>query len=174
MIEAHLPGLLTILAPRHPERGADLGRGLRAAGHEVAQRSAGETPGPETEIFLADTIGELGLFYRLAPVAFLGRTLAPHGGSNPLEPARLGCAVVHGPHTENFASIFRAMDESSAALVTPDAKELAHTVTGLLTDTDRRGTLTQSAASFAGRMDGTLDKTAALVLGALGERGEAA
>lgn len=163
-----LPGLLSVIVPRHPERGAGIAGELRGLGLSVAQRSAGSAVDAETDIFMADTIGELGLFYRLAPAALVGRTLAPHGGSNPLEPARLDCAVVHGPHTENFASIFRDMDEAGAALPVRDSHELADAVHGLLTDDARRGTLSATAASFAGRMDGLLDKTAALVLDALG------
>ncbi|MFP3943023.1 MAG: 3-deoxy-D-manno-octulosonic acid transferase [Alphaproteobacteria bacterium] len=173
-LAAHLPGLLTVLAPRHPERGGEIARELRAAGHAVAVRSAGDLPRPATEIYLADTMGELGLFYRLAPVAFVGRSLSPHGGSNPLEPARLDCAVLHGPHTENFASIFRDMNAAGAAIVVHDSRELADRLHELLTDEGRRGTLIESAASFAGRMDGMLEETSSLVLEVLGERGEIA
>jgi 3-deoxy-D-manno-octulosonic-acid transferase len=172
-VAERLPGLLTVIVPRHPERGSGIAGELRAAGHAVALRSAGEAPGPGTHIYVADTMGELGLFYRLAPVALVGRSLSPHGGSNPLEPARLGCAVVHGPHTENFASIFRDMDAAAAAMSVADARQLAHIVHWLLTDEARRGTLTANAASFAGRMDGLSEKTAALVLDVLGKGGMA-
>ena len=89
------PGLLTIIAPRHPDRGPALAAELNAP-----RRAAGQDPPSDAGIWIADTMGELGLWYRLAPIAFVGRSLiAPGGGQNPLEPARLGCAIAVGPYT---------------------------------------------------------------------------
>lgn len=107
--------LLCILVPRHPERGNEIAAVLRARGLSVAQRSRGEDPGPNTAIFLADTLGELGLWYRLAPVSFVGGSLVPVGGHNPYEPAALGSAILHGPHVGNFADIYRKLDAADAA-----------------------------------------------------------
>jgi 3-deoxy-D-manno-octulosonic-acid transferase len=84
-----VPGLLAILAPRHPERSAAVAAVLRRRGHTVARRSAGELPGPDTDIWLADTLGEMGLWLRLAPVAFIGGSLARAGGHTPFEAAAL-------------------------------------------------------------------------------------
>lgn len=106
------PGLLTIIVPRHPGRADTIAEMLRSNGLNVARRSLREPVTPRTEIYLADTLGELGLFYRLAPVAFIGGSLVPRGGQNVLEAARLGAAVLAGPHMENFQSI---ADELTAA-----------------------------------------------------------
>ncbi len=106
---ARHPGLVTIIAPRHPERGAEIA--ALAGGLATARRAAGEAPVPGG-VYIADTLGELGLFYRAAPFAFIGGSLVPHGGQNVIEPARLGCPVLVGPHTENFTA---AVAELAAA-----------------------------------------------------------
>ena len=108
LIDAHrrlrgdFPRLLTIIAPRHPDRGPGILEIAHAAGLEAALRSRGELPGPGTEIYVADTLGELGLIYRLAPIVFMGGSLASHGGQNPIEPIKLGAAILHGPHCLEF------------------------------------------------------------------------
>ena len=133
--------LLLVLAPRHPDRGDAIEAALRADGWTVARRSRGEPVEARTEIYLADTLGEMGLWYRLCPVTFLGGSLVPVGGHNPFEPAALGSAILHGPHVENFAGIFARLERGGgaraveadrlgpelAALLEPDrAARLAH------------------------------------------------
>jgi 3-deoxy-D-manno-octulosonic-acid transferase len=95
------PGLLTIVVPRHPERG----EAIAALAGGAPRRSLGQPPPRGGGVWVVDTVGELGLIYRLAPLAFVGGSLVPHGGQNPAEPARLGRAVAVGPHTENFADM---------------------------------------------------------------------
>ncbi|UWQ21716.1 3-deoxy-D-manno-octulosonic acid transferase [Jannaschia sp. W003] len=107
--------LLMILVPRHPDRAPAIAGGLRAAGWKVARRSSGEPIRPETQVYLADTMGELGLWYRLAPVSFVGGSLVPVGGHNPFEPAALGSAILHGSHVENFADIYRRLQDAGGA-----------------------------------------------------------
>ncbi|HUN44471.1 MAG TPA: 3-deoxy-D-manno-octulosonic acid transferase [Acetobacteraceae bacterium] len=125
------PDVLTVLAPRHPERGTAIA--AEAAPLPVTRRGLGEGPPAGPGIWLADTLGELGLWYRLAPVAFVGRSLiAPGGGQNPLEPARLGCAVVVGPHTGNFEAHVALLREAEALTVVRDAGELAGFVADML------------------------------------------
>src|SRR5690606_27518370 len=97
--------LLTIVVPRHPDRGGEVAAMLARRGLVVARRSAGEVLRSGVEVYVADGIGELGLFYRLAPVAFVGGSLVPHGGHNPLEPAQLSAAILSGPHSFNFEEI---------------------------------------------------------------------
>src|SRR3546814_907857 len=97
-LKARLPGLITLLAPRHPHRAGQIRRELEALGLVVAQRSRGEPIDPATDVYLADSIGELGLWYRLAEVVFVGGSLVAHGGQNLLEPAKLDCAILAGPH----------------------------------------------------------------------------
>jgi 3-deoxy-D-manno-octulosonic-acid transferase len=99
------PGLLTIVAPRHPARGAAIAAMLRGRGLRVARRAAGEPISASTEIYLADTMGELGLFFPLAGIAFIGGSLVPKGGHNPFEAARLDCTILHGPDMRNCAAM---------------------------------------------------------------------
>jgi 3-deoxy-D-manno-octulosonic-acid transferase len=126
--------LLTVIVPRHPARGAEIRAALTADGLAVAQRSRGERATPATGIYLADTLGEMGLFYRAAPIAFVGGTLAPIGGHNPIEPVQLDAAVIHGPHTQNAAGIYAALDAGGGAIAVADAAELAAAVARLLDD----------------------------------------
>ncbi len=114
-LRANFPGLLTLIAPRHPERGADIAAIAAAAGLSVAMRSRGELPNRNTEIYVADTVGELGLIYRVAPAVFIGGSLVKHGGQNPIEAAKLGAAILHGPHVWNFAEIYAALDDAHGA-----------------------------------------------------------
>src|SRR5690606_31618462 len=90
------PRLVTVVVPRHPGRGAEIAALMGRQGLAVARRGAGESLPESDGVYIADTMGELGLFFRLCPVAFMGGSLVPHGGQNLLEPAKLGCAIVHG------------------------------------------------------------------------------
>lgn len=140
-----LPGLLTIIAPRHPERATEMARWLEREGIEFARHSGSDLPGPSTEVYLADTLGEMGLWLRLAPVAFIGGSLADMGGHNPFEPAELAVAILHGPHVENFAPAYAALTASGGALVVSDAVALADAARKLLTDPDERARLARAA-----------------------------
>jgi 3-deoxy-D-manno-octulosonic-acid transferase len=128
-----MPMLALILVPRHRERGDAIAAALRGAGWIVAQRSRGEPPGPETDIYLADTLGELGLWYRLATAAFVGGSLVEVGGHNPFEPALLGCAVIHGPHVRNFADGYARLHAADAAAEVTDADTLAKALIAIMT-----------------------------------------
>ena len=150
--------LLTVIAPRHPPRGAEIVRALRAAGFRLAQRSAGEAVGPDTEIYLADTLGELGLLYRLSPIVFVGGSLIPHGGQNPLEPARLGCAVLHGPHMENFHEAAARLHEADGAIELARASMLGDALGDLLDDDARRARLADRAGRVTVELGGALDR----------------
>ncbi len=110
------PDALTLIAPRHPERGEAILREIEAEGLACALRSRGERPGPGTSVYVCDTIGELGLFYRLAGVVFVGKSFAGGGGQNPIEPARLASAILHGPMVGNFADAYAALDASGGAV----------------------------------------------------------
>ncbi len=98
-------GVLTIIAPRHPNRGREIAEMLSRKGYKTALRSAGETIAADTEVYVADTIGEMGLWYALAPVCFMGGSLISHGGQNFMEPARDHTAVIIGPHMHNFTEM---------------------------------------------------------------------
>jgi len=155
-IAASNPGLLTVIVPRHPDRGPALAAELAATGLGVALRSTGAPARAETAIYLADTLGELGLFYRVARIAFVGGSLIPHGGQNPLEPARLGTAIVHGPYVHNFAVLYEALDGARGALAVTDADALAACIASLLGDGDACASLAERAAAVEARERGAL------------------
>ncbi|MCY4394437.1 MAG: 3-deoxy-D-manno-octulosonic acid transferase [Rhodospirillaceae bacterium] len=154
---------LLILVPRHPERGPVLAGDLRSAGHKVGLRSAGDAPVHEKEIYIADTLGELGLFYRAAPVAFVGGSLTPHGGQNPAEPARLDCAILHGPHIGNFAVIGETLRAGGASQTVASADALAHAVCRLLADPAECRARASRAARAVQDSIGILDRAMALL-----------
>jgi 3-deoxy-D-manno-octulosonic-acid transferase len=150
-------GLLTIIAPRHPPRGEHI-RMLSGKRHCV-QRSTGAVPGPETAVYVADTLGELGLFYRLAHFAFIGGSLVPHGGQNPLEAARLGCAVLAGPHTENFVASYDAIFAAQAAGRVNTSPELATLAEALVANPERAKTMGKAAAKASNSLGGAVSRT---------------
>ena len=158
-----VPNLLTILAPRHPERGEACIELLEGRGLTTARRSTGGAIAPTTDVYLVDTLGELGLVYRLAEVAFVGGSLAPHGGHNPLEPARLDCALVSGPHTENFAEAFAALEDAGAVSRVTGAAPLAEAVRTLLDDESARAARAAAAHEAARALGGGLEAALGLI-----------
>jgi 3-deoxy-D-manno-octulosonic-acid transferase len=153
------PGLLTIIAPRHPERGPELADSLRAP-----RRQCGQPP-PEEGLWIADTLGELGLWYRLSQVAFVGRSLIPPGGGqNPLEPARLGCAIAAGPHTGNFTDHVALLREAGGLEVTPDVPALTRFADAMLADPVARHRMGERAKAAVKAPDTLTGDTARAVL----------
>jgi 3-deoxy-D-manno-octulosonic-acid transferase len=150
-------GLLTVLAPRHPVRGVSVAAMLRARGLRVARRSRGEAIAADTDIYLADTLGELGLFFSLAGIAFIGGSLVRKGGHNPFEAARLDCAVLHGPDMANCAMMAGALDAGGAALTVGDAASLAGAVSRLIADPAERARRAEAGARIAAASTGALD-----------------
>lgn len=161
------PGLLTIIAPRHPARGAEIARDLEAQGFRVALRSSGALPDRGTEIYIADTIGELGTLFAISPVAFMGGSLIEHGGQNPIEAVRSGSVVLTGPHVDNFADTYRALMRQKGAREVKDAAALAAAAGELLAspqalaEMGRRGR--EALATLAGALPRTLDAVLALL-----------
>ncbi len=160
MLAADHPGLLTIIAPRHPERGA----AIPAAGH----RSRGDGP-PAEGVWVVDTLGELGLWYRLAGITFVGRSLLPPGGGqNPLEPARLGCAIAVGPHTGNFTDHVAMLGAAGGLTVVRDATELRRWVDRLLRDPSQRQAMGKAADAAVQRHADLARRTAAALIELVG------
>lgn len=155
------PGLLTIVAPRHPERGPQIAQLARAAGLSSALRSQGALPSADIEIYIADTLGELGLLYRTAPAVFMGGSLVQHGGQNPIEPAKLGAAVLHGPHVSNFAEIYSALDMAGGALPVADADALTAVFAELLKAPNRAAAIGAPGKATVDALGGALDRTLA-------------
>lgn len=138
VLEAHRlalkvnPRLLLILAPRHPQRGDEVAEQLQSDAWRFTRRTAGEGPEADAQVYLADTLGELGLWYRVAPISLVGGSLTPIGGHNPFEPAALGSAILHGPFVTNFVDIYRRLTEAGAARLVSGPDTLAEAVHELL------------------------------------------
>jgi len=155
------PGLVTAIAPRHPERGPDLEALAIDLGLAADRRGTGASLEAARDVYVADTLGELGLFYRLAPVVFVGGSLVRRGGQNPIEPARLGAALLHGPHTANFADVYQALDEAGGARLVRDAAELADAVGALLVDPASSREMARRAGATVASFTGALARTLA-------------
>ena len=162
---ASVSGLLSIVVPRHPDRRAEIAASLRQNGFNVAVRSHGDDPDQATDIYLVDTLGELGLFYRLASVAFIGGSLIPIGGHNPIEAAQLQTAVLHGPHVQNAREVFDALDAGGGALVVRDAGSLAAAATPLLLNPSTALAMAKAGADIVRSGRGALERTRALIAG---------
>lgn len=155
-IKEHHDKLLTIVIPRHADRADGLLNGIFAE-LNCAQRSKGEDITSETELYIADTMGELGLFYRLAGVVFVGGSLVEIGGHNPLEPARLECAIVTGPHTANFKDVYDEMEHNQAIVKVQTAEALGEQVDRLLLDDDKQQHLAGAALNLVQSKEGVLE-----------------
>jgi len=158
---ARIGGLL-ILVPRHAERAEAIAALIRTAGLTMAQRSRGEAPDGQTDVYLADTMGEMGLWFRLAPVAFVGGSLARVGGHNPYEPAQLDTAILHGPHVDNFAEIYTALDAEGGALPVSGAEDLAAAVRRLQAGEHER--VARAAAGVVRRAQGATEAALQAIL----------
>jgi len=169
IIDAHrrlrqsFPGLLTIIAPRHPDRGTGVVEIATAAGLNAVARSRGLLPDRGTDVYVADTIGELGLIYRLAPIVFMGGSLVRHGGQNPIEAAKLGAAILHGPHVWNFTEIYSALDEAHGAEEVLDVNKLAVRIGSWLTDAAARKQVADAGLATVEQLGGALKRTLAQI-----------
>lgn len=160
-LHRQFPNLLTIIVPRHPERGSAIA--MLCGTRPCKLRSRGELPDASTAIYIADTIGELGLFYRLARFCFVGGSLIRHGGQNPLEPAKLGCAVFAGPHTFNFTDAYDAIFTAQGTGLVTSAGEIAASAASLLADPAEASRLGTAALQSAERLGGAVAKTVDVV-----------
>lgn len=156
------PDLLTIIAPRHPNRGEAIAEAIQDIGLTTALRSKNEKLTPHTDIYIADTIGEMGLWYSLAKIVFIGGSLIPHGGQNFIEPSRMRDAVVVGPHMHNFTDAMNRAKKADAIIQVTDTVELEEIVTGLLENEsllEAKASLAYNwATSEAKVLDGIMDK----------------
>jgi 3-deoxy-D-manno-octulosonic-acid transferase len=153
------PDALTLIAPRHPERGEAILRQLEAQGLICALRSRGDPVKPGTAVYVCDTIGEMGLFYRLAGVVFVGKSFAGGGGQNPIEPARLACAILHGPMIGNFADAYAALDGAGGALAVARPEDLGDALIALFADGARLRAMARSAGDTVERRAGAVDRS---------------
>ena len=158
-IKKVLPEIATIIVPRHPERGRSVRETLRTQGLHAALRSGGDLIDTNTDVYVADTIGELGLFYALAPVAFIGGSLVEHGGQNPVEAIKLGTAVLSGPYVQNFRDTYTELMKAGGVRKVEDADTLASAVLNLLQDEATRKHMGERAEAKVTSMSGALPAT---------------
>lgn len=157
-----IPGLLTLIAPRHPNRGPEIQEQLNGLGLKTALRSKGEKISPDTNVYIADTIGEVGIWYDLSPIVFIGGSLIPHGGQNFMEPSRFRDAVIVGPYMHNFTDAMNRAKKADAVIQVNDAAELENMLLQLLQNKDlleaKRSLAYNWAYGEAKVLDGIVEK----------------
>ncbi|MCQ4188912.1 3-deoxy-D-manno-octulosonic acid transferase [Methylocystis suflitae] len=152
---AQTPSLLTIIAPRRWERGVEIVEAARARGLTAALRSQESEPRRDVDVYIVDNVGELGLIFRSVGVVFMGKSLLPGGGGqNPIEPAKLGCAILHGPYVENFTEAYGELAAAKAAARVLDAASLARAAQYLLAEPARMRKMGRAAAETVERLGG--------------------
>lgn len=164
ILKQSLPDLITIIAPRHPNRGTQIAGDLRNQGLITRLRSSQKSGLERADIYIADTMGELGLFYSVCPLVFMGGSLIPHGGQNPLEPARLNCAILSGPHIHNFEPTYHALAQAGAVRFVDNAQSLTAAVADLLADAATCTKMTDAAGKIALGNEQVLEEVTRLLL----------
>ncbi len=152
-------GFCTIIAPRHPERGLAIAELMKGQGLNVAQRSLGALPTADCDVYVADTMGELGTLYALAPIAFIGGSLVERGGQNPIEAVGHSAVVLTGPHWENFRDAYQALLRHRGALEVRKADDIADAVSRLLRDEAELARMRAGAAAALASLSGALART---------------
>jgi 3-deoxy-D-manno-octulosonic-acid transferase len=157
MLRGQFPDLLTVIVPRHPERGAQVA--MLCGSRAMSRRSQGHEPERSIAVYVADTLGEIGLYSRLASFVFMGGSLIPHGGQNPLEAAKLSRAILAGSHTENFAQAYETIFAAQGFGRVNSSAEICAIAARLLADPAEAALLGQAAQLAAGSLGGALEKT---------------
>lgn len=163
-VAREIEGFCTVIAPRHPERGTAIAEQLKGLGLTVAQRSLGQLPDARTDVYIADTIGELGTFFALAPVAFIGGSLVDKGGQNPIEAVRHGALPLTGPHWQNFRDAYRALLRHKGAIEIADAEGLTAALLRLYRDPAATQKMAAGAGTALATLSGALERTVAAIL----------
>ena len=158
------PADLLILAPRHPHRAMEVERLCLNRNLKVVRHSSGQPCDDRTQVLLLDTMGELMYFYRIADVAFVGGSLVPIGGHNPMEPASLSVPVIMGPYLRNIEDIATLFVEAGGMTIVDDRKKLGPLVRQLLDDEEHRSAQIRNADRVMAENAGALDRVLALVL----------
>ncbi|PRX11164.1 UNVERIFIED_ORG: 3-deoxy-D-manno-octulosonic-acid transferase [Martelella mediterranea] len=152
-------GLLSVIVPRHPDRGDAVAAQLAGKGLKVCRRSLGEVPTDDVDVLLGDTMGDMGLYLRLSEIAFVGRSMTARGGQNPLEPAMLGTAVLTGPYIENFRDTYKQLRQHGAVRTVDGAEALTQSVDLLLRDEEARNHMISAGYAGVRDMRGALVRT---------------
>jgi len=162
-VRQSLPGLLTIIVPRHPTRRSEIAGLFHRQDLGLAWRSSGDPIMPETDIYIADTFGELGLFFNLSSVVFMGKSLTAQGGQNPVEAAHFDCAILFGKHMSNFEDIAKIMVEGGMAEQVANREDLQRAVILLLSEDKKREELASSARELVTLGNNSVNKTFAAI-----------
>lgn len=158
-LKERFPNLITIIVPRYIDNLEKIVNKLKNKGLSVVRRSEGEKITSKTDIFLGDTIGEMGFYLSLGEIVFMGKSLEAKGGHNPLEPALLGKAILSGPNTENFKEVYKTLVDHKAIIIVKDAKDLALHIKNLLSQNSSRLSLQQNTSHALQFFGGPLGKT---------------
>ncbi len=150
---------LTIIVPRHPERADDVEEMLEARGLVTARRSRGDAITAETQVYLGDTIGEMGLYLNLSQIAFVGRSLTSTGGQNPLEPAMCDCVILSGRNIQNFRDSYRSLIKNGGARLVNDGETLAKSVEFLMSNRRASDKMRAAARKTVEELSGALPRT---------------
>ncbi len=164
ILKVKFPDLITVVVPRHATRGQKLSAKFKTSGFSVVEREAGQPITDSTEIYVANTMGELGLFYRLSEVVFVGGSLVPHGGQNLLEPARLDCAIIHGPYMDNFADTVAELKLAGGSEEINDGANMAIAVGRYLAHPECVAKRAKAAKIVASNKEGVLDAVLAEII----------
>ncbi|NTS30448.1 lipid IV(A) 3-deoxy-D-manno-octulosonic acid transferase [Phyllobacterium sp. BT25] len=159
MLKARHRDLLTIIVPRHPDRAPEIAEAIEKMGMKVALRSKADQIEADTDIYLGDTIGDMGLYLRLAEIAFVGRSLTAQGGQNPLEPAMLKSAILSGRNVQNFRDSYQRLIKNGAAKLVRDKDMLAGAVNYLFNNPEERQVMIDAGLKTVEDMRGSLDRT---------------
>jgi 3-deoxy-D-manno-octulosonic-acid transferase len=174
-LKPHIPDLLTIIVPRHPHRGTQATNEVLRYTRAVKRRGVGETPvlggARHTDVYVADTLGEMGLWYQLATVALIGGSLVPHGGHNPLEPLKLGTPTVAGPHMFNFQDMLPSLKDAGLITVEPDLPSLTRHLQKLLMSPEEQKHQRDYIAQTMPNLVGPSRKAAEAIFGLVTQRG---
>lgn len=156
LIQKTYPDILTIILPRHPHRSPEI-IGTLNKNFKIAQRSIGELPLEDCEIYLCDTLGETGLFYRLVDIVFVGGSLVPIGGHNLIEPALLNSAILHGPYTHKSRELVILFQNHQASIEVQNVSQLAEKIIELLRHPSLQQKLSKAAFDVASAQSKTLE-----------------
>lgn len=161
-LKQKFPDLLTVIAPRHPQRGDEIQEKINSLELKTALRSKNEKITPETDVYIANTIGEMGIWYDVINIVFIGGSLIPHGGQNFMEPSRVRDAVIVGPHMHNFTDAMNRAKKADAVIQVTDTEELEETVAGLFENKElldaKRSLAYNWATSESKVLEGIMDK----------------
>lgn len=160
-LKSQLGDLLLVLVPRHPVRGPEIARLAESRGLKAARRGAKAELTPDIDVYIADTLGEMGLFYRVADVAFIGGSFAPVGGHNPVEAVGLGVPLIAGPKVAKARAVYKEMWNKGAAVRAETPNELIDAARHLFLDEAARQAMREQARMVIDQGQGALDRTLA-------------